>query len=400
MAASIPVVSEPIRSLLVTSHTPWPSDDGARMRVRAHVDALRMLGPVEVWCLDNPRGSEPDDEQLLVRYFGPAERASFARWLRVWLSSAVPRQIAQLAPRVLPAIPSECDLIVIEHQTTEAQVRKSVPTGVPVICDLDNLEDFGLAAKLNAEESTRDVRTQVRRRLDRVDVARWRRVQHGIAARSARVIVCSALDVARCGLPNAFASPNGYSLESEPPPIESRAGSTMVFVGQYGYQPNVVGAKWMVEEVMADVRRAAPAAELRLIGRGADGISGLARPGVTVVGAVEHLNVELDAADVCVIPLRSGAGTRLKAIEAMANGLPIVSTTIGVEGLGLTNGVDALIADSPSEFVEACVSVLSDLELRHRLAHAARRRYHETFDWRDIRERLAAEFLLVANHGR
>ena len=100
---------------------------------------------------------------------------------------------------------------------------------------------------------------------------------------------------------------------------------------------------------------------------------------------------EIAAARVAVVPLVSGSGTRFKIIEAWAAGTPVVSTTIGAEGLDATPGEHLLIADTPDDFCHAVVSVLNDNGLAARLATAGRALYESRFTWRCAWQILEAE---------
>jgi glycosyltransferase involved in cell wall biosynthesis len=97
----------------------------------------------------------------------------------------------------------------------------------------------------------------------------------------------------------------------------------------------------------------------------------------------------LSRASVTVIPLRSGGGTRLKILEAMAAGLPVVTTCVGAEGLELASGVEAVVSDSMAELASATVQLLGDSERAIALAAAGRARVEEDYGWSAIGRRLA-----------
>jgi len=95
------------------------------------------------------------------------------------------------------------------------------------------------------------------------------------------------------------------------------------------------------------------------------------RPAVTLVGQVPDMADELAVADLVVVPLRFGSGTRLKVLEAFAHRIPVVSTTLGAEGLGVEDGVHLLLADTSDGLAEACARLLDDEGLRQRLVERA-----------------------------
>jgi glycosyltransferase involved in cell wall biosynthesis len=105
---------------------------------------------------------------------------------------------------------------------------------------------------------------------------------------------------------------------------------------------------------------------------------------VELTGFVPDLRPHLAAASVVVVPLRLGGGTRLKIVEAMAMGKPIVSTTLGAEGIDALPGRDILIADEPESFATSVVRLLDDAPLRARLGESARRLAVERYSWTTV----------------
>jgi glycosyltransferase involved in cell wall biosynthesis len=156
------------------------------------------------------------------------------------------------------------------------------------------------------------------------------------------------------------------------------------------YAPNIDGAGWFVREVLPLIRRELPDATLRVIGRNAEAVTHLgAMAGVEIVGEVDDMEVALRGVDIEVIPLRFGAGTRLKAVEAFANRLPVVSTAIGVEGLAVSHGRELLIADEPADLASAVVELCRDPGARVRLASNAEALYESDYRWSSIRDQVS-----------
>jgi glycosyltransferase involved in cell wall biosynthesis len=103
--------------------------------------------------------------------------------------------------------------------------------------------------------------------------------------------------------------------------------------------------------------------------------------GVEVTGSVDDVRPHLAAGSVYVVPLRIGGGTRLKIFEAMGMAKAVVSTSIGAEGLPVSDGVNILLADEPSAFAEAVVRLITDADRRRLMEQAARRLVVERYDW-------------------
>jgi glycosyltransferase involved in cell wall biosynthesis len=277
--------------------------------------------------------------------------------------------------------------------------------GVPSICDFDNLENLAIRLRRRTPPRTAPgsgpaararvgLRWVASRSADLLDERRWHDEQLRCAASVDQVVVCSNLDVQRSDVDDAVAVPNGAD---EPEGIDDDrralrgAAPTMLFVGALDYEPNSDAVAWMAREVLPIVRAHRPEAVFRVVGRGSERVQWAAElPGVELAGAVSSIRHELDRADVSVVPIRVGAGTRLKVVEAMAHRIPLVTTTVGCEGIDLLDEEHALIADEPQRFADACLRVLADGGLRQRLADAAAELFRARYTWAAIGEQVAA----------
>lgn len=156
----------------------------------------------------------------------------------------------------------------------------------------------------------------------------------------------------------------------------------ILFTGDMSFQPNIDAALFLAQEVVPAVRRERPNIELRLIGRRPDPlVQALAQEGIVVTGGVSNMVPHLHEATVYVAPHFTGAGTRTKLLEAMAAGLPIVTTTVGIEGIRAQPGRDVLIADSATDTVDSLLTLLASEADRRRFGLAARRLVENWYDW-------------------
>ncbi len=149
------------------------------------------------------------------------------------------------------------------------------------------------------------------------------------------------------------------------------AAFTFLFVGSLDYGPNRDALVFLTREILPILRRSAPAPfRLVIAGRRPDaGIRQLAElDGVELVADPPTLDPYYAQADAAIVPVRSGAGTRIKILEAFSFGVPVVSTEMGAEGLELTGGTDLLFGDSAEAFAEACVALMHDPDLCDRLS--------------------------------
>jgi len=166
-----------------------------------------------------------------------------------------------------------------------------------------------------------------------------------------------------------------------PRPRSASAG--VLFVGGMHWPPNADGAAWFAESILPAVREKAPLARFLAVGRQPP--ESLRQPAADFIeapGYVDDPGPYWARSQVFVVPLRAGGGMRVKILDAWAQGLPVVSTTIGAEGLIYRASENILIADTPEAFAAAVVSVLNDAGLAQRLASAGRANVEQHYDWR------------------
>ncbi len=174
-----------------------------------------------------------------------------------------------------------------------------------------------------------------------------------------------------------------------PPPVGSFKKPSMYLSGSF-YSPHcpmVDAARWTINEILPLMRQQLPDIHLYLVGRGADKfLADVTEPGITITGKVPSVLPYLCHADVSIVPLRFESGTRFKILEAGACGIPIVSTTLGAEGLAVTHQKDLLIADTPAEFASAIVSIINNRDLAQRLARELKKLVHEKYSITSLAE--------------
>jgi glycosyltransferase involved in cell wall biosynthesis len=161
----------------------------------------------------------------------------------------------------------------------------------------------------------------------------------------------------------------------------------IVCIGGMFYPPNVDGVLWFARQVFPLVRHEIPESHFWIVGARPDRrIVQLGREdaSVQVTGYIEDTNVYLCDSAVFIVPLRAGGGMRVKILDAWARGIPIVSTTIGCEGIDVQPGVNILIADTPADFAQAVLRVIRDPALGKRLAENGRRWVETHYDWRQV----------------
>jgi glycosyltransferase involved in cell wall biosynthesis len=194
--------------------------------------------------------------------------------------------------------------------------------------------------------------------------------------------------------PEVVITPNGVD-PTRFPAVPFPDGRRIVLTGTLDFLPNVDAASWFAREVMPLVHRREPGAALDIVGRRPvpDVLSLSSLAGVTVHPDVASVTPYLQAARVAVVPVRIGTGSRVKALEAMAAGRPVAGTAIGLEGIDVVPGRDALLGDTAEALADAVVRLLADAELAGRVASAGRHLVVSRYVWADIADDFAAALL-------
>jgi sugar transferase (PEP-CTERM/EpsH1 system associated) len=180
--------------------------------------------------------------------------------------------------------------------------------------------------------------------------------------------------------------PNGADLSQFTPSEKPKSEQPLLlYVGTMSYYPNFDAVKHYFKDIHPGIRQHRPDVHVCIVGHNPPAeVQRLADlPGVTVTGTVADVRPYYQEATVLIVPLRLGGGTRLKIIEAMAMGLPVVSTTVGAEGLDITHGENIFIADDTDSFRASILELLADAELRARIAEAGQQVAHR-YDWMEL----------------
>jgi glycosyltransferase involved in cell wall biosynthesis len=180
--------------------------------------------------------------------------------------------------------------------------------------------------------------------------------------------------------------PNGVDCEANRPHLVEPMPKTLIFNGALTYDANYDAMYYFLSQIYPLIRQQVPKVTLTITGspKGVDLESLQIDKSVSLSGYVEDIRPLVAGSAACVVPIRQGGGTRLKILEAMALGTPVVSTSKGAEGLEVTPERDILIADEPYEFAAQVVRLLGNVGLAEQLALQARRLVEEQYDWTEI----------------
>jgi sugar transferase (PEP-CTERM/EpsH1 system associated) len=195
--------------------------------------------------------------------------------------------------------------------------------------------------------------------------------------------------------------PTGVDTDYFAPAPSDPASRELVFTGSMDWLPNEDAMQYFCRDILPLIRAEEPGVHLSIVGRApTQAVRRLAgEHGVHVTGRVDDVRPYMKDAAVYVVPLRIGGGTRLKIFEAMSMGKAVVSTTIGAEGLPVTDGEHVMLADEPQTFARAVVRLLRDSAQRARLEQAARALVLENYDWSAVAGALERALMNIADGG-
>ncbi len=388
-----------MRILCLSGWFPYPPDVGARARLFFLLREIGRAHAVDLLCFSHAdetvsESALPPGISLLGAVPAPTERRR--RLSPGALLSPYPRAIPEqytpeMAARLETALTAgDYDLVLAFEIGPGVTVAPYLFQARNVARAVEDLEVSMIQAKVQAARSPlarfryrqtwRKQRRYTRELLGHI---------HGctVASETERRALT---DIAPNGPPIAVV-PNGLDLERYRGDFGPVERDTIVFPGALTYEANREAMRSFLREVFPRIRRARPTATLYITGR-TDGVDLRALPlgeGVVLTGYLPDVRPRIARSVVCVAPLTLGGGTRIKILEAMALGTPVVATSKGAEGLEVTPGQDIIIADDPAHFAAEVVRLLENEELRATIS-AAGRRTVEQYDWQTIGQRLTS----------
>ena len=382
-----------MRSLVVSRDVfPWGESFGAGMRLNWVSRTLAELGEVDFLLLRTigHKDTLPSDSAF--------RRIHIISQLPTWWPgyndskvTYIPESQRTIADRqrLLAELPkwvfnTNYDVIWYNRERTWLTMRDVLST--PSVIDVDDLNDIILERWLTLPETgdrkplSMSQKAQVRR-----DIKWWQMVHRFAADQADTLVFASDHDKDRFDFDNSVVVPNAYepaSADHHHQPLQSNGHErpTILFPGRLTWPPNEDAALWLAETIGPRISAHIEGLRIILAGLPSARVQALAtRSHVDVVGAVPEMAPYLRAADLVAVPLRAGSGTRIKILEAFAHRIPVVSTTIGAEGLNVVGGVHLELADSVTDITARCVDLLANTPKRACLTKEAHRLYQRSY---------------------
>lgn len=364
----------------------FPNDAGGKIRSTHVLRGLKggrfhvvLISPV-------PEGQDaqwsPEIDSVCDEFVGWPAAATRARWMRsIDLLGRLPVNVrADLSEDGMRCVHEQCtrsdvDLIVFDF--VHSAVLRPHGLKVPTLCFTHNMEAEIFAR--HAQSASNPIMRWVWASQQRKMVSFERRELSAMNT----VIAVSRRDAIqmedRYGLRGVRTIPTGVDLQyfawnpPSDPPVDGP--STVVFTGSMDWEANRIGVEWFVHRVWPLVLKRIQNTRFVVVGKNPPAwLKAVAQRDASVhcTGFVDDIRPHAQEAQVFVIPLQVGGGTRIKAFEAMAMGVPVVSTAVGIEGLEVAAGTHYLEADAPQDMADAITRLLQDGQLRRSLSRAAR----------------------------
>jgi polysaccharide biosynthesis protein PslH len=387
-----------VKLLWVSPFFLHPTDRGAQIRTLGILKRLHQRHEIHFAALHDP--AQPEAISLSREYCAkaypvphqPKKRGSleFLPQLTGSLFSKIPLAITRYASDQLRAI-----VAGLMANGGMDHVVCDFLTSAQYIPDLNRAVLFQHNVETTIwERHTEHAQNALKRAFFGAQARRMFAYERDVCRNAGRVIAVSPLDASRMremfAIADVASVHTGVDIEYfEPSPVEP-AGD-LVFTGSMDWLPNIDGILWFTSEILPLIRKRLPDCTLTVAGRRpTPDIERLAAndPRVRITGTVPDIRPYLWGSTVSIVPLRIGGGTRLKIYESMAARIPVVSTTLGAEGLDYTDQENLCAADSPQAFADACVQLICDGAWRGRIVQNAWQLVTDRFSW----ERVSLDF--------
>ncbi len=378
------------RALILCPESPYPPAGGGALRSAALIEYLAGHYRLDAIVFRQPETRNPEDTRLVemahrllvvnLPAHGRHPMARAARNVDRLLRGIPPLtdRFAGFEAEIAPwAAAERYELAVIEHFWCAPYAETLGPVADRLVLDLHNVESA-------LHEGCADTEEWPLALMHRRFAAVCRRLERRWLPAFSRILTASVEDARRVEAiaPGSAVSVYPNTIPEIPVP-RRREEEVIAFSANLGYHPNMSAVRWFRREVWPLLRPRFPRLVWRLIGKNPEAVRRWVGgdPGIEATGPVGDAIAELARAKVAVVPLLAGSGTRVKILEAWAAGTPVVSTTVGAEGLGGEPGRHLLVADSAPAFAGAVATLLEEDGRRRSIADKARSLYCAAYTW-------------------
>jgi glycosyltransferase involved in cell wall biosynthesis len=382
-----------MRILWISPSFLHPTDRGGQIRTLGMMKELHKRHHIHFAALNSATNPE-----------GPARAGEYSSAHTEVIQTPPARNSLAILPQLAGSIFSSLPLAVSRYASSELLRKLEILVRTEhfdsIVCDF-------LAAAPNTPDLTKAVLFQhnvettiwqrhaetatsfARKQFFRLQSSKMEAYEKKVCRQSKFVIAVSDLDAARMKkmfhLEKVSAVPTGVDLDYFRKPAEpSSVSADLIFCGSMDWLPNVDAVEHFLLEIFPLIRTQRPETTFIIAGRSPDPRvlrAAEGQPGVAVTGSVPDMRPYLWGSKISVVPIRIGGGTRLKVYECMAASLPVVSTTVGAEGLAYTSEKDILIADTPQHFADQCLTLLSNQPNHRAIATEALSLVERSFSW-------------------
>ena len=377
-----------MRIFFVSQRVPYPPDRGDKITTFHEIQHLSKSHDVHVFCLadgaedlkntvglakivksvDAVAPSRPRAFSRLVKAFIDGTPLSVAFFSEPELHSIITRKFRELSPDV-----------ILVYSSNVAQFAEHFP-------DTPRIMQFGDLDSLKFQHYSQRFRSP-KRWLYALEAKRLLRYERHVAQTFSCSLLCTDSekhDFDRLiGVPHIRVVRNGVDLEYYRPQGRTKRAGSIIFTGVMDYAPNVDAVVWFCDQILPLVRDVVPEASFVICGKNpSNAVRALTtRPGVTVTGQVPDTRSYMDEAKVFVAPLRIARGIQNKVLEALAMGLPVVSSKPTWEATKLPDGEGIVAAEDPLEFAHSVMRMLTDETYRASMAQSARLAVERNYTW-------------------
>ena len=380
-----------MRVLAVCTWCPYPPNNGSRIRTYQLLRALARVHEVDAvaFCPDDDPSRWPTPVPGLERVHLETVAVDPFRYV------AAPSWVKFLSPVPLCFVPSRQfgrAVRTLARRPYDAVVAMNTPAAWPAlrvartarVLDVDSALCFLMRDRHLQSEEDR-LRTRIS----------WWKAEQAEGWLMRRFETCTfttmrEVDFVRHVVRHSGCQvrviPNGVDCDYHSPSDAPRVPAQLIYTGALTYSANYDAMRYFAASIYPLIREEVPEASLVITGshKGVDLSQLSLDPSVRLTGYVDDVRPWVQASRVCVVPLRQGGGTRIKILEAMALGTPVIATSKGMEGLDVVAGEHLLVADEPADFTRQTLRLLRDEALARSLAERARELVVEHYDWRAI----------------